>query len=379
MANRCFFLTVALLALPVTSDANDFACEEARLTAATASSLIDTDPSKAENMLHDVLGKCPSFNEASHNLGVLYFKQGRFDDAVIYLQNALRDNNREPYRLDLIRAQIGGLRPIADILESIESLPQESASFSEAMRELSEYVVKAADQADGFSALEKYLAAHDNTVIRRKLALIYTSEGFFKEAISHLTILIEQFPSDEPLFLSMGRALHETNDSQHAIEYLVRATELNPKSGEAWALLALIAHKSGDIDTAIEAYQTAAILDPKNVSYTTQAGLLLVKRDPAKAIPLLENALRLDSTQAPVANGLGYALFKEERFEDAEDAYGRAVALSSRDAGALFGLALSQMKNSSPTKAKTTLEKLLRVDPRNDEARKLLEQLTPQS
>jgi protein O-mannosyl-transferase len=64
-------------------------------------------------------------------------------------------------------------------------------------------------------------------------------------------------PTRAKTFRNMGLAYRELGDVGDAQESFQQAVNLNPNDGEAWLGLGIMAHKSGDLSTAIQAYSHA--------------------------------------------------------------------------------------------------------------------------
>jgi Tfp pilus assembly protein PilF len=146
------------------------------------------------------------------------------------------------------------------------------------------------------------------------------------------------------------------------LEKASRLTDKNPK--EARSLLL----------KAIE-------LDPQNASAQFQLGLtLMALKDSPKAIEAYRKAVELDPQQSDAYFNLGFIYATQRDFSRAEEAYGHVVRLSPPYLDeALFNLALVQEKQGKKKQSKENLERALKVNPRNEIARKYLDKLRTES
>ncbi len=142
-----------------------------------------------------------------------------------------------------------------------------------------------------------------------------------------------------------------------AILHLHRALEINPSSPQAHSDLGIALAKSGQIDEAIQEFQTALRLDPRaeqprlNLEAAAedsyQQGVESMKaKDAAKAIRDFERALRLKPDYAEAWNNLGVAYSTMPgHLPQAIDAFQAAVRINSNyiDAQYNLGAALSQI------------------------------------
>jgi tetratricopeptide (TPR) repeat protein len=146
------------------------------------------------------------------------------------------------------------------------------------------------------------------------------------------------------------------------LEFRQKAPDKNPK--EARSLLL----------KAIE-------LDPQNASAQFQLGLtLMALKDSPRAIEAYRKAVELDPRQSDAYFNLGFIYATQRDFSRAEEAYGQAVRLSPPYLDeALFNLALVQGKQGKKKQSKENLERALKLNPRNEIARKYLDKLKTES
>lgn len=146
------------------------------------------------------------------------------------------------------------------------------------------------------------------------------------------------------------------------LEKANRLAEKNPK--EAMSLLL----------KAIE-------LDPRNASAQFQLGLtFMALKDYPKAIEAYRKAAELNPQNSDAYFNLGFIYATQRDFSSAEEAYARVVRLSPPYLDeALFNLALVQGKQGKKKQRKENLERALKVNPRNEMARKYLDKLKKES
>ncbi len=81
-------------------------------------------------------------------------------------------------------------------------------------------------------------------------------------------------PTRAKTFRNMGLAYRELGDVGDAQESFQQAVNLNPNDGEAWLGLGIMAHKSGDLSTAIHAYSHAVKVESLDWVYVLMAQAL---------------------------------------------------------------------------------------------------------
>ena len=143
----------------------------------------------------------------------------------------------------------------------------------------------------------------------------------------------------------LAAAYLQSGRSGDALPYALRATRLNPGSQTAWTNLAAAYSLLGRHEEAVNAYRQAAELGelPREVLLGfADANLQLGRYE--RAITLLERLLRQEPS-ATAHERLGYALFKQRRFDESLAQYRRALAINPDETAALNGLGAVLMTN----------------------------------
>ena len=103
-------------------------------------------------------------------------------------------------------------------------------------------------------------------------------------------------------------------------------------------------------------------------------------KDSPKAIEAYRKAVALDPQQSDAYFNLGFIYASHRDFSKAEEAYGQVVRLSPPYLDeALFNLALVQEKQGKKKQSKENLERALKVNPKNEMARKYLDKIKTES
>jgi tetratricopeptide (TPR) repeat protein len=123
-----------------------------------------------------------------------------------------------------------------------------------------------------------------------------------------------------------------------AIGHYRKAVEIYPEYMEAWNNLGTVYFRIGKTAEAEEAYQRAIRLKPDASPALRNLGFLYLKTDDsAKAIPLLVQACEAAQHNDVFAETyLGFALYQERRFTEAEACLQKAVALQDDFVAALY-------------------------------------------
>jgi Flp pilus assembly protein TadD len=146
--------------------------------------------------------------------------------------------------------------------------------------------------------------------------------------------------------MNLAGALVRAGRLAEARDRLQTVVELDPvHQPRAWFNLGLIRAQTGDVGGARDAFERAATLDPDLVPAHIQLGTLYLRA---------------------------------ELFEDAIPHFRNAVVADSTNASAVGSLGMAHLQLGRTKRARQLFERVLELDPGNEGARTLLEQLRPE-
>jgi len=166
--------------------------------------------------------------------------------------------------------------------------------------------------------------------------------GDLAGAVSALSGAIASDPSRPEAYVNLGRLYEKMGQADKAESLYTDATRIDPKFAQAWYNLGIIAAQRQD-NTAAEVYYSKALdADPSFAeAMVNLAAIRIGQGDVAAATPMLENATRLKPDLVPAHMNLS-----------------KAYTLAGDIA-----------------KARSELEIVLKIDPKNQSARKILDGL----
>lgn len=134
--------------------------------------------------------------------------------------------------------------------------------------------------------------------------------------------------------LQRAWAAIEKEDYGHALRLLASLREQQGGSASYWSTVGTVHYRLGNLELAVDAYQSATRLAPNNAADHYFLGLAYVRQDKTKAaIDALENAARLDpiNSDAFYLLGVGYRAIGNDhswhdRLDDAKNLYSQAVS-----------------------------------------------------
>jgi tetratricopeptide (TPR) repeat protein len=206
-------------------------------------------------------------------------------------------------------------------------------------------------------------------------ALIFLHEGDYVGAEAGFDRALEQMPDFPPALTGKGRLAMALGEPSRAAQLLRRAYDANPLAETAW-LLGDARSLAGDAAGSDEAYALVERTG-KRIDRRTLALFWATKNAHAGEALALAQAERSGRGDVYTEDALGWALYRNGKFEEARAAMGRALAQHTRDARLLFHAGAIHMATGDRAGGRQLLESALALEPAfdvsgADEARRLL-------
>jgi tetratricopeptide (TPR) repeat protein len=207
-----------------------------------------------------------------------------------------------------------------------------------------ESAIEKHDYASAEPLLKKVVAADpSNFQAWFDLGFVYNGMGNAAESISAYRKSVSAKPDVFESNLNLGLMLAKTGQPD-AEQFLRAATTLKPTANaeegraSAWLSLALVL-KTTKPDQAIEAYQQAAALEPKDPEPRLSAGSLLEKENRfADAEQEYKRALAIEPGSFDTLTAIASLYLREQRFVDAEQILDKMIAMHPEDLSARLQL-----------------------------------------
>ncbi|TWU30057.1 tetratricopeptide repeat protein [Bythopirellula polymerisocia] len=151
------------------------------------------------------------------------------------------------------------------------------------------------------------------------------------DAIAAFTTAIGIDNTFAEAFFGRGEALRNLEDYQAALDNYKQATNIDPKSAKAYNGQAICEKELGLIDLAFNDFNNAIELDRRDPEIAANLGELLVNRDPASALRVLDKAAELDPENAEVFRNRGLAHAQLRQFDEANADLAKAIELKDDD------------------------------------------------
>ncbi len=305
---------------------------------------------KAEENLVKARQYAPGSLEVKYNEAMLYQAQGRYEDAIRVLSNAVTDIKGQapppPSRrrsLAILYQQLGQLyRDTQNYPASIYTFEELGHLGEEEDRRARMMIMDTYRAAKdlpkalqtGKEALAKYPA---DPSIRTSNALLLGENGQTEDAVKMLRAQLRGDAGDRETYLNIaqvyerGRRYKEAEQAARAAEVLPGQTRENEM---VWFLLGAIYERQKFFDKAEEQFKKVLAVNPKNAPVLNYYGYMLgdlgIRLDEAET--LVQQALKEDPYNGAYLDSLGWIYFKENKLSASESTLRKAVERERHDA-----------------------------------------------
>jgi tetratricopeptide (TPR) repeat protein len=266
---------------------------------------------------------------AQNNLGLALHVEGKTDDAIAHLREALR------IKPDYVDAHINlgaALHAKGRDEEAAATIREALALDPGSVAALVNYGNALAGTGHPDDAIAQYrralaiLPGYADAL--RNLGVQLEAMGRHAEAIPALTEAVARKPADAALRVQLGNALSGTGHYAEAIAQFEAAARANAESAEAWNGWGIALAALGRPAEAIERYDRAIGVKPGYAEALDNRGLALAATGKlTEAIDSFEAALRVRPDFADAHNNLGVALAQTGRLPEAVEHLRAAVRI----------------------------------------------------
>jgi Flp pilus assembly protein TadD len=305
---------------------------------------------KAEENLVKARQYAPGSLEVMYNEAMLYQAQGRYEDAIRVLSDAVTGiKSQSP-------VQPTRRRSLAILYQQLGQLYRDTQNYQAAIFTYDElgHLGEEEDRRARMMIMDTYRAAKDlpkalqagkdalakypaDPAIRDSQALLLGENGQTEEAVKILRAQLRGHEGDRETYLNIaqvyerGRRYKEAEEAAHAAEVLPG----QPRDNEmVWFLLGAIYERQKFFDKAEEQFKKVLAVDPKNAPVLNYYGYMLgdlgIRLDEAEA--LLQRALQEEPYNGAYLDSLGWIYFKQGNYVASEATLRKALERESHDA-----------------------------------------------
>jgi len=335
------------------------------------------DLGKAEDSLVKARQFAPGSLEVMYNEAMLYQAQGRNEDAIRVLSDAVTGIKSQPqgapsraHSLGILYQQLGQLYRDTQNYQAAIYTYQELGRLGEEedrrARLLMMDIYRAAKDLPkalqtGKDAVAKYPS---DVSLRSSEALLLGESGQTDDGVKMLRTQLTGKPGDRDVYLNIaqvyerGRRYKEAEEAAKAAEVLPG----QPRDNEmVWFLLGAIYERQKFFDRAEEQFKKVLAVNPRNAPVLNYYGYMLgdlgIRLDEAE--DLVRRALKEEPFSGAYLDSLGWIYLKENKLGESEVALRKALEYESHDATIHSHLGDLYAKTGRPEMAASEWEKSL--------------------
>ena len=192
------------------------------------------------------------------------------------------------------------------------------------------------------------------------IGVIFITLEDYRHLLEGVSWLHKDYLCYQNPYLVSGILLGMKGYFQEALEEFQNALRLDPKNAKAHNNSGVTYFKMGNFERAVEHFQNALELEPANIFSHTNMGLTYLKLNkPARAEKQLKQSLQIEPDNPLVHFFLGYTYYVRNDFSHAARFYRDAVEFNPSFAQAYYGLGSVMVKEGDLKRAIDYFEKAL--------------------
>jgi tetratricopeptide (TPR) repeat protein len=282
---------------------------------------------EAEKLFRRALQKKADFSPANAHLGLLLFQEGRADDAVPQLREALHiDSARTDASKALIQILQNQSKSAAAAGDSARSLNllREARSYGpdnpDVQFEFGSIALQLSLWEDAIAGFQQTLNLRQNDpVALYSLGRAFLGEWKFEDARQQFARYVEARPDDASGHCALGMTLAALENTQEALEQFERSIAIAPEQTESYFRLGLIELDVKDLDEAASNFRQVLTRDAKHSGALSGLGrVAFEQKHYSDAIDLLQRAIASDDSFREAHYYLGLTFVRMGRKEEAD-------------------------------------------------------------
>jgi Flp pilus assembly protein TadD len=304
----------------------------------------------AEENLLKARQYAPGSLEVMYNEAMLYEAQGRYEDAIRVLSDAVTGLKSQSTVLPSRR------RSLAILYQQLGQLYRDMQNFQAAIYTFEELgrLGEEEDRRARMLIMDTYRAAKDlpkalqagrdalakypnDPGLRTSNALLLGENGQTDEAVKVLRSQLTRSDADRDIYLNIAQVYERARRYKDAEEAAQTAEAIpgQPRDNEmVWFLLGAIYERQKFYDRAEVEFKKALDANPRNAPVLNYYGYMLgdlgIRLDEAEA--LVQRALKEEPHSGAYLDSLGWIYFRENKLTEAEATLRKAVERESHDA-----------------------------------------------
>ncbi|WP_162458834.1 tetratricopeptide repeat protein [Desulfosarcina ovata] len=309
----------------------------------------DGDLKRSKGYCKKVFKLDASNADAFHLMGINYIKDGRFDDALSMVDNAIKsdvtfsDFHRTRARIltNLNRSEDA----LLSYRKAISINPEDDTSVYETgalYQQLKKF-------ESAFSCYQKCLELNPKfSACYNNLGLIYKHQENYEKAISSLLSAVEIDPSLKQAYNNLGIIYKDVGEVQQAIKSFSTAIKLSPNYAEAFFNMGVLLDEIGRFEAAINCFNQVVRIDPGFNGIYNNFGIVFQKMGRTEdAVRCLNKAIELEPDNAYAFHNIGIIFFQNNKLQLAIDHTKQAIKLTNGEKQKYYYNLFEQLRAAS--------------------------------
>lgn len=282
--------------------------------------LAEAKREEAENAFHRALELNPKAARAHTGLAEIKLNNNQNTEAIAEAKSALEAGDQRASTYALLGEALTRAGQYAEALLVLNELLKREPHNATALRYRAEIFASRKDYGGAINDLRAAITAESRLLDRLRLAELYAQAKQYEEASALYQQILKDEPTSNEARTGLSVLLLESGKASEAIGQLEKLLEADPQNATIRAQLAEL-YLPKQPEKALEQYMAAAKLAPNNLSYQIGVGTALIKlRRFQEAMPVLQSVLA-ERPKEEVAyfahTNLATALFELDDFANA--------------------------------------------------------------
>ncbi len=357
------------------------------------------NPQETEIHFREALRLRSDFPEAYNNLGMLFVREGDLDLGIAYYRKALALERNYVLAHNNLGVALMKKGDLDDAGSHLRTAIQLDPDMPAGYRNMAQYYLAKTDYDNAFKEIQKVLSYNptDATACFFAGNCLYLQHKL-KEAVTWYHKALQLNPTNVDGQYNMAVVLAESGDLAKARFYYAEALRVDPDYARTVVERGKSLVNNNDLKEALDLFRRASALDPSNADYRVGTGYVLSKMgkkneaerefddvtvlnkqdpvalnklgsvfllldEPARALPVLQQAISLDDGSADCWVKLGTALLMLNQDAEAKKCFEKALALNPDHAGAHYRLGNVLLKHHQLDLAKLQYEAAIKINP----------------
>lgn len=297
-------------------------------------------------------------------LGELYLKMQKFQDAIALYQQQVNQSPKDAKAIHALATalRLAGKKELA--IEAFKKALKVRPQSTGTLMSLIDIAMKDGQPKVAEQYLTQQIKLLPQSVAHRIMAGdFYLKQGKSGKAIDAYKTAVKLDSRNIVAHTKLADIYFKNHQPVIALYHFNQLLDINPKNVAALQYAAQLEMTAGKKDRAIKRYEELLSIKPEDVIALNNLAQLYSESSGAleKAFQYAKKASQLAPDSPPVADTLGWVLYKRRKYNEAIAYVSRASEALSENAEAMFHLGMAQLATNQKKEGLATLRKALRL------------------